>query len=402
MIRKVVLDALKPGMYVEDIGIHWIDAPYLYSRPGMLSSHREIDALRCQGFRYAYVDLVKSAPGSGDDAAQPSEEGLDAGLRSLADARGEDLPLVPLEAELATAANVYGETLQFVRNFYERIRQENLPSLEESQQYVSAIIDSTIRNRNALLNLYKLRAHDEYTYTHSVNVAILTVILGRSMGWGREEQMQLGTAALFHDIGKERIPQYILRKPGRLTDAEYRIVRRHPEEGYAMLQEQPGFTAKVLLPVLEHHEKHNGTGYPGGLAGDQIDPLSALVTIADIYDALSSDRIYKKRVVPQRALQILYAMRDDEIRSGLVEQFIKCLGVYPVGSLVRLNNGDYGVVTEVDSDRLLLPKIRIFLDEQRKAVQPRLVDLALCAERGEGISINACLDPREEKISVDR
>jgi putative nucleotidyltransferase with HDIG domain len=404
MIRKVLLDDLTPGMYVEDVGIHWIDAPFLYSCPGIIRSDGEVDALRRQGFKYAYVDMAKSAIEVQERAGHPPDSlrGQDVSA-SPAVGTGPDKPLVPLKEELHAAARTYTETLQFVRRFFDEIRQERIPTIEGSQQYVNAVIDSVIRNQNALLNLFKLRTHDEYTYTHSVNVAILAIVLARFQGCAREEQLQLGMAGLFHDIGKERIPRHILRKPGRLTDAEYRIVRRHPEEGYAIMQGQAEVGERVLRPILEHHEKHNGTGYPGGLTGQRIDTFSSIVTIADIYDALTSDRIYKKPLILQRALQLIYAMRGEEIRSDLVEQFIKCLGVYPVGSFVRLSSGAYAVVIEVDTERMLLPKVRILLDASRHPIKPRLVDLAQAGNQGkDGLQIHACVDPCELDASLGR
>jgi putative nucleotidyltransferase with HDIG domain len=397
MPKRIPVDELRPGMHVEDIGLHWIDAPYLYSRPGPVCSIREIETIKRQGYKYVYIDPEK---GTADAGLNSGIEGLDPMGRAAPD-HAPDPPEVTLEEELPVAAKIYVDTLQYVHRLLAGFVDNGPELFEEARSHVDALLQSVARNQNALLTLSKLREHDQYTYTHCVNVAALSIIVGRSQGLTREEQVLLGTAGLFHDIGKEHIPRHILGKPGRLTDAEYRIVRRHPEEGYAIMRGLPGISGRVLRAILEHHEKHNGTGYPARLSGDQIDPLSAIVTVADIYDALTSDRIYRKSVVMQRALQILFSMRGEELRAELVEQFVKCMGVYPPGSFVRLSNGAYGVVTEVDSERLLQPKVRVILDRGMLPVKPRLIDLArLRREEVDALRIESCLDPREFGVDL--
>jgi putative nucleotidyltransferase with HDIG domain len=391
MLKRIPVDELRTGMHVEDIGMHWIDAPYLYSRTGPIGSSREIESIKRQGYKYAYIDPEKGIPVEG------TRSGIE-GLGQMCKAAPDPAPVcpeVPFEEELTVAAKVYADALLYVRRLLAGFVEKGPALYEEARPHVDALLESVIRNQNALLTLSKLREHDQYTYTHCVNVAALSMIVGRHQGLPREEQILLGTAGLFHDIGKEHIPRHILGKPGSLTDAEYRIVRRHPEEGYAIMRGVPGISGRILRVILEHHEKHNGTGYPARLSGDQIDQFSGIVSMADIYDALTSDRIYRKSVVMQRALQILFAMRGEELRADLVEQFVKCMGVYPPGSFVRLSNGVYGVVTEVDTERLLLPKVRVILDGGMLPVKPRLIDLARLRRTGvDALRIDTCLDPR--------
>jgi HD-GYP domain-containing protein (c-di-GMP phosphodiesterase class II) len=400
MIKKIAVDDLEIGMFVEDIGLSWIEAPFLYSRRGLIRGSTEIQAIRKEGYKEVFID---TALGTFRDTSGSEESFVEIIQKTSPPPKSRPKPLVPLRQEMPAAKRIYSDTVDFARKFITEIRKDRMPSLSESEEFIGTILGSVIRNECALLNLFKLRSYDEYTYTHSVNVAILVLIFGRYMGLPPTELRRLGIAGLFHDIGKERMPKHILKKPSRLTNEEFGIVKRHPGDSCAILRDQKGFSEDILRPILEHHEKFNGTGYPHGLAGEAIGQASAITSLADIYDALTSDRVYRKSLVQQRALQIIYAMRDEEIRTDYVEHFIKCLGVYPAGSFVRLSNGMFGVITEVNPDSLLLPKVNIILDAQRHPVPPQLLDLTLAREMGQTeVSIEACLDSRQHGVDLKK
>jgi putative nucleotidyltransferase with HDIG domain len=397
MIKKISIDELKIGMFVEDIGLSWIEAPFLYSRRGLIRAADEIQAVSKEGYREVFIDTTL---GTYRDASKTEENFIDVIKKGSPSPISRPKPLVPLQQEMPAARRIYSDTVGFARKFISEIRKDRVPSIDESEEFIGTVLGSVIRNECALLNLFKLRTFDEYTYTHSVNVAILALIFGRYMGLSTTDLRRLGIAGLFHDIGKERVPKNILKKPGRLTQEEFVIVKRHPGDGCAILQEQRDFSEEILRPILEHHEKFNGTGYPNAITGEAIAQASSIISLADIYDALTSDRAYKKSLVLQRALQIIYAMRGEEIRDDFVEHFIKCLGVYPSGSFVRLSNGMHGVITEVNPDRLLLPKVKIFLDERLRPITPQLLDLTLAHQLGQELSIEACIDPRLHGIDL--
>jgi putative nucleotidyltransferase with HDIG domain len=397
MIKKIAAAELKVGMFVEDIGLSWIEAPFLYSRRGLIRFSTEIEAILREGYKDVFIDTLL---GTYRDPSMVEEDFAQT-IQRTAPQKARPKPLVPVQQELPAARRIYSETVGFAKQFISEIRKDRMPSLAESEQFVETVLGSVIRNECALLSLFKLRAFDEYTYTHCVNVAILSLIFGRYMGLSTAELRRLGIAALFHDIGKERVPKNVLKKPGRLTREEFELIKRHPLDGCVILQGQGGFSEEILRPIREHHEKFNGSGYPERLSGDEIAAASTMVSLADIYDALTSDRVYKKSFVLQRSLQIIYAMRGEGIRTEFVEHFIKCIGVYPVGSFVQLTNGMYGVIKEINPDRLLWPKVAIIMDSHRRRIAPHLLDLTLAHEMGQTeISINACLDPRTFGIDL--
>jgi putative nucleotidyltransferase with HDIG domain len=397
MIKKIAVAELKVGMFVEDIGLSWIEAPFLYSRRGLVRSATEIQTILHEGYKDVFIDTLL---GSWRDPSMVEEDFAQT-IQRTAHQKSRPKPLVPIQQELPAARRIYSETVGFAKQFISEIRRDRMPSLAESEQFVETVLGSVIRNESALLSLFKLRSFDEYTYTHCVNVAILSLIFGRYMGLSTAELRRLGIAAIFHDIGKERVPKNVLKKPGRLTREEFEIIKRHPLDGCAILQGQGGFSEEILRPIREHHEKFNGSGYPQRLSGDEIAAASTMISLADIYDALTSDRVYKKSFVLQRSLQIIYAMRGEGIRTEFVEHFIKCLGVYPVGSFVRLSNGMYGVIKEINPDRLLWPKVTIIMDTQRRRIVPHLLDLTMAHEMGQTeISIDTCLDPREYGVDL--
>jgi putative nucleotidyltransferase with HDIG domain len=212
---------------------------------------------------------------------------------------------------------------------------------------VSEIADSVTRNPSALISLARIKTADEYTFMHSVAVCALMVGLARQMGLNDEATQQAGLAGLLHDLGKAHIPLEILNKPGKLSDAEFALMRGHPGAGHALLQGQ-GLPAPVLDACLHHHEKIDGTGYPHRLPAEQITTLARMAAICDVYDAITSDRPYKAGWDPAESLRRMAEWTRDHLDQRLYQAFVKSLGIYPVGSLVRLTSGRLGVVTEPD------------------------------------------------------
>ncbi|MFP4517060.1 MAG: HD-GYP domain-containing protein [Desulfovibrionales bacterium] len=389
MIKQIRTDDLKIGMYIEDVGISWLQAPYLYYRPGPVSSQKTINKIKRDGYIDVFINTEK-----GIDVS-PGEELLiveDTGLRPH---RRKEYA-VPVEEELPVARKTYDETIGYSRRFIQNLRKGKAPNFQESEEFIAPIVESVTRNETALLHLSKLRRHDEYTYTHSVNVAVLAVIFGNFLGLSKEQLRVLGVAGLLHDVGKERVPQRILNKPGRLTLKEFKIIQKHSLEGYAIIKDQKGIHPQILRCIVEHHERYDGLGYPEGLRGDDIDEFSTIVSAVDIYDALTSDRSYKEAIVMHNAMKILFAMRDKELPGEQVERFIKCVGVFPVGSFVRLTNGMYARVRQTNTDRLLYPVVKIVLDAGKRPVQPEIIDLATHPTDAQGrpLRIANCCDPK--------
>lgn len=309
----------------------------------------------------------------------------------------EEVPRVPIQEELRRVDKLYGEALGYAHEFIDDIKNGKPFDFNDATPMVTDFIDSIFRNESAAAAISKLKAFDEYTYTHCINVSILAVILGKRLGYSRKKLEILGIAGLFHDAGKAVVPDHILNKPDKLTDDEMNIMRTHPLRGYQILKDQPGIPAEVLRGCLEHHEKFDGSGYPRGLKGDEISDFSRLLSVVDVYDALTSKRVYKDPMPPGKVLALMYKWRVTDFHPNIVEQFIKSLGVYPVGSFVRLCDDSYGVVVDHRPEDPLNPSVRVVFDSLMRPVPTTTIHLAdLNCER----KITDVLNPDEHKIDV--
>lgn len=304
---------------------------------------------------------------------------------------------VPLQEELRRVDKLYGEALGYAHNFIDDAKNGRPFDLNEAAPLVSEFIDSVFRNESAAAAISKLKAFDEYTYTHCINVSILAVILGKRLGYSRDKLELLGIAGIFHDVGKSVIPDAILNKPDKLSTAEMNIMRTHPLRGYQILKDQPGVSKEVLRGCLEHHEKFDGSGYPRGLKGDQISNFSRLLTVVDIYDALTSKRVYKDPMPPGKVLAMMYKWRVTDFHPNIVEEFIKSMGVYPVGSFVRLDSGNHAVVIDHNIGNPLNPSIRVVYDSKMQKIPMTTVNLS---DHDNELKIVDVINPDEYEIDV--
>ena len=304
---------------------------------------------------------------------------------------------VSIQDELRRVDKLYGEALGYAHGFIDDVKNGKPFDFNEATPLVGEFIDSVFRNESAAAAISKLKAFDEYTYTHCINVSILAVILGKRLGYSRDRLEVLGIAGLFHDVGKSVIPDSIINKPDKLTDEEMNVMRTHPLRGYQILKDQSGISDEVLRGCLEHHEKFDGSGYPRGLKGDQISDFSRLLTVVDVYDALTSKRVYKNPMPPGKVLAMMYKWRVTDFHPNIVEEFIKSLGVYPVGSFVRLSSGSHAVVVDHNVADPLHPTIRVVYDQKMRQVPVTTVNLADdCVE----LKITDVINPDEYNIDI--
>ncbi|KHK02690.1 HD-GYP domain-containing protein [Desulfovibrio sp. TomC] len=370
MLRKIDINTLVPGMFVVDTGLSWLEHPYLYSQEGEIRSLGVVREIKAGGYTEVFIDTER-----GDYAR--SRNGAEAQEPSLAEllARGpavREAPSVPLAQELATAQVVYRDCLGIARELLGDAEARRAMDIARPAALVDEVISSAVRNPDALLALCKLRCHDAYTFTHGVNVSVLAVAFGTSLGIGAQGLKELGLAGLFHDLGKTGVADVILNKPGRLTPDEFHQVKSHPGLGRDLLEGR-GLPEAVLRGVAEHHEKWGGAGYPSGLAGEDVHAWARIIGVADVFDALTSKRAYKNAMLPTRALGVLYGMRERDYPPGLVERFIKFMGPYPVGSFVRLDSGEYAFVRGANPGRPLFPELLLAFDTAMRPVPPRVL-----------------------------
>lgn len=238
------------------------------------------------------------------------------------------------------------------------------------------LLQNILSNKNVLVSLVDIKSMDNYTYQHSVNVAILSLVLGISLRLSKKDLITLCIGALIHDIGKIFIPKEIITKEGPLTFDEYELIKSHPKKGYDYLHNEYSIKTASKLIVLQHHERVDGYGYPNNLKAHQINELSKIVAIADVYDALTSDRSYRRALCPNEALEYIMANADTMFDFKLVDTFAKTIVPFPSGTIVKLSNGDIGIVQETHINFPLRPNVKIVKskDSKKEGSLVRLID----------------------------
>ncbi|MFO0775922.1 MAG: HD-GYP domain-containing protein [Nitrospiraceae bacterium] len=287
-------------------------------------------------------------------------------------------PETSYEDELAVARHHYHQVRALVQRALADAKMGRAFALDAVSRAVGDLADSVIRNPFALSSLSRLKSVDQYTYVHSVNTCVLALTLGRQLNMGREALIHLGLGVLLHDVGKTQVPSELLTKTGPLTDVETDRIKQHVLRGVEYLEQVVKVEPAVLLPVLEHHERMNGSGYPHGRTRAELSEAGLIAGVVDVYDALTSDRPYRNAVSPHQALKTLYEMsRRNELDNACVERFIRCMGIYPVGSCVRLSSGEVGVVSKINPAQTLNPVVMVVRESPAGAlVLPRSFDLS--------------------------
>jgi putative nucleotidyltransferase with HDIG domain len=285
--------------------------------------------------------------------------------------------------ELHRAREIRSRAKLVVTAMFQQARLGNSFDPEVCGPLVADIVDSVHRNSDTLISLSRLKLADEYTYMHSVTVCALMVSLGRQLGFDQAQCHEAGMAGLMHDIGKAAMPMNLINKPGKLTEAEFEIIRVHPERGYEMLV-SAGVTSEAVLQVCRHHhERVDGKGYPDKLSSDRLSLLVRMSSICDVYDAVTSNRPYKAGWDPAESISRMASWKghfDEEV----LRAFIKSLGIYPTGSLVRLQSGRLAVVIGQNPDKLTAPRVKVFFSTNTYTkLEPEVIDLHApsCSER---------------------
>ncbi|MFZ5508877.1 MAG: HD-GYP domain-containing protein [Pseudomonadota bacterium] len=375
MLKKIRIDQLKPGMFVHDLNCNWTDHPFLRNR-FLVGGDKDVQRIRDAAVKELYIDTARG----GDVADAPTREEVIAELdrEMAAAAQGPAAPVRhSVAAEMARAQAVHRQAHRVVRSVMQDVRLGRAVQLEQVEPVVENITSSILRNSGALLSLCLIKNKDDYTFLHSVSVCTLMVAFCRSVGMDADTIRQAGIGGLLHDTGKMMVPDAILNKPGRLTDEEFALIKRHPEEGYAVLVRTPGIGEMPLDITLHHHERMDGSGYPKSLPGESITTLAQMAAIVDVYDAITSDRCYHKGMAPTEALRKIFEWSKFHFNPQLVQAFLRCIGIYPVGTLVLLESGRLGVVTEQNEAQLLQPRVKVFFSTKSNAyIKPEEIDLS--------------------------
>jgi len=383
---KILSSELRVGMYLTKLGGSWLKHPFLRNR-FLLEDQNDIKRILQAGIKEAWIDESKGLAREVKQEVEPEQEELIEELTTeeLLAEQIKDEPVGSMEEEIQRARKFCNEAKEQVKEMFSEVRMGKSIDSEKIVPMVGEIETLVQRNASAILSVARLKTHDDYTYMHSIAVCALMISLAHHLKLDEEQTRLAGIGGLMHDLGKALMPTDILQKPGKLTDAEFITVKKHPQAGSSVLQ-QNGAEAAVVDIALHHHEKINGSGYPDGLAGDDISQLSRMAAICDVYDAVTSERPYKKAWEPAAALQAM-AKWEGHFDKKIFATFVKSVGIYPVGALVRLSNKRLAVVVEPNAESLLKPKVKSFFSITAKAaIEVKIIDLAApnCAVTIEG------------------
>ncbi len=306
--------------------------------------------------------------------------------------------LVEFDKEIEAATAIRNDAEELVRAFMSNVSMGKAIEPAKIHQTVEAVIDSTFRNQDAIASLTRLKSVDEYTFGHCINVCILSVAIARRMGFNKEALRDLGAGAMLHDVGKALVPEHILKKKGPLSEQEFDRMKKHPLLGVEYLKEMPEIKESSLHVVAQHHEKYNGTGYPAMKESERIHIFARIAAVADVYDAMTSTRCYQLGMLPDIALQKIYMLREKQFEPILVERLIKCLGIYPIGTVIELNTKEMAIVKAINHSHPLQPKISMLINANGKRFKkPFQVDLKNTASKW----VVSSKDPKSIGIDID-
>lgn len=400
MKEKLEINELRKGMFVCELDRPWLDSPFLF-QGFLIDNDNEMTELK-QLCKYVYIDTEKGSdkqgnqptPDTGTSLKKESQENDSASQRPY---------LTNFEEEIKPAGRLRDEATSYMEELFDDVRAGNSVDANKTRTIVSSMVASILRNPDALVLLNNLRDNSDYAIAHSLNVCTLTLAFGRYLGLDQEELTEIGMGALLHDVGEIRVPKEIMSKEGLLSREESRLMQSHAQHGADILKNSEGIPLIAIEIARAHHERSNGQGYPAGLREDDITYFARIVGIVDVYDSVTTSHNNRDSINSTEALKNMYNWRNEMFDAGLVEQFIQCLGIYPVGSIVELDNGEVGIVIAVALDKRLQPKLMLVRDQLKKAyTPPRIINLALHSgdSKSSRYEINKVLEPGDYGIDL--
>jgi len=385
MLQKLTLAELKPGMYVAEV-VEQSGNLKVKSR-GLVRTDKAIETLKKQGVQAVMVDFDKSDLGS-EQAPAETEEPQTSSLK----------PKVSFDNEIGKATKLYDKAKEIQEKAFEDMKAGREIDTGAMKDVADGFIDSVFRNPDALACMTRMRDKDAYLMEHSVNVSIIMTIFARYLGFDQDLIHELATGALLHDLGKIGVPDPVLNKPGRLTDDEMVEMRSHVTLGYDVLKRSGDLSDVSLEVVRDHHERLDGNGYPDGKTAEALSKYARMIAIVDTYDAITATRCYQTARTPITAFKILRAESGTSFDGDLVTEFIACMGIHPVGTLVKMKSNKLGFVVESNYVNPLSPKVKLFYSITNKGyIPPKLIDLAASGVTDE---IDKSVKPEEFRIDM--
>jgi putative nucleotidyltransferase with HDIG domain len=370
-VMQMPVSGLKIGMYVRELDRPWLETPFiLQGFPIRTIDDIEEIAKHCE---WVIVEV-------GEEAWQPAQERV---LQAERMQRAQThAPSSTQKEELRTAKNAHANARALTRSFMDDVRLGRAIDIKEVKATVSECVRSILRNPDAMLWMSKLRSKDSYTSEHSLNVGLIAIAFGRHLGASEEDLNKLGMAGMLHDIGKMQTPNSVLLKDSALTEEEFGLMKMHAQQGRDILMSHRNIYHGAIDVAYSHHENLDGSGYPRGIKSGGITDFTRIVALCDVYDAITSDRVYKKGASSLNALKIIQDQSGKKFDTRLAQEFIECIGLYPPGSVVELHSGEVGIVISTNYRHRHLPKVMIVRDAQKQPCQERVINLEKSAASG--------------------
>lgn len=380
MIKLIPTEKLQPGMFIHDLNCGWMDHNFVRNRFAVKTEEIALK-VRALGVKEIYIDTTRGLDIVEAPSQQTQAHKVDEALQALATDSAPSMPRVSVQREVERAHKLHGDANRIVRDVMGDIRLGKQIQMEQVEPLVARIVDSIFRRADALMPLARLKEHDEYTFQHSVSVCVLMTSFARALELPREIIHEIAIGALLHDVGKAKVDDAILNKPAKLTDAEFAKMKNHVVQSKIILQGTPGISNIALDVAAQHHERFDGTGYPNKLKGDEISLYGQMGAIVDVYDAITSNRVYHKGMMPTDAMRKLLEWSKFHFKPELVAAFIRAVGIYPTGSLVRLESRRLAVVQAQNAEQMMQPVVKIVFHTRGYYLPPETVDLRRSQDR---------------------